>query len=90
MKFRVVVEYDKRDWYKRILGKVLLNDQDMNLEQIKAGLAWHYKKYEGEQSEKDRLLYSSAEIEVRKSKIGLWSMANPVPPWEYRRAKRKQ
>ena len=50
----VVVEYAKRDLYQRILGKVLLSDQDMNLEQIKAGLAWHYKKYQKEQPPPDR------------------------------------
>jgi endonuclease YncB( thermonuclease family) len=38
----VIVEYSKRDRYQRILGKVLLEDEDMNLDQIKAGLAWHY------------------------------------------------
>ena len=45
----VVVEYDKRDRYQRILGKVLLSGEDMNLEQIRAGMAWHYKKYQFEQ-----------------------------------------
>ena len=40
----VIVEYSKRDRYQRILGKVLLDDDDMNLDQIQAGLAWHYKK----------------------------------------------
>jgi endonuclease YncB( thermonuclease family) len=28
---------------QRILGKVLLGGDDVNLEQIEAGLAWHYK-----------------------------------------------
>ena len=50
----VVVEYEKRDRYERIVGKVLLSDEDMNLEQINAGLAWHYKKYQGEQTPNDR------------------------------------
>ena len=50
----VFVEYAKRDRYQRILGKVLLSDQDMNLEQIKAGLAWHYKKYQKEQPPPER------------------------------------
>jgi hypothetical protein len=36
--------------FERILGKVLLGVEDMNLEQTWAGLAWHYKKYQGEQS----------------------------------------
>ena len=45
----VVVEYGKRDRYQRILGKVLLSGEDMNLEQIRAGMAWHYKNYQFEQ-----------------------------------------
>jgi endonuclease YncB( thermonuclease family) len=36
----VAVEWHKRDRYERIVGKVLLNGQDVNLEQIKAGLAF--------------------------------------------------
>jgi endonuclease YncB( thermonuclease family) len=36
--------------YERILGKVLLGVDDINLEQAWAGLAWHYKEYQAEQS----------------------------------------
>ena len=86
----VVVEYEKRDWYKRILGKVLLADEDMNLEQIKAGLAWHYKYYQKEQTPADRVKYSDMEREARMEKRGLWYDTNPVPPWDYRKAERKQ
>ena len=86
----VVVVYDKRDRYERILGKVLLSGKEMNLEQIRAGLAWHYKKYQNEQSPSDRELYSEAEIEAREAKRGLWHDPEPAPPWEYRQMKRKQ
>ena len=41
-----MVEYTKRDRYKRIVGKVLVSGEDVNLGQIEAGMAWHYKKYE--------------------------------------------
>jgi endonuclease YncB( thermonuclease family) len=85
----VVVEYNKRDRYKRILGKVLLDEEDMNLEQLKAGLAWHYKKYQKEQTLTDRKLYSKAEIKARKAKRGLWHDPDPTPPWEYRKMKRR-
>ena len=34
------VEYSKRDRYKRIIGKLLLNNQDINLQQVKDGYAW--------------------------------------------------
>jgi hypothetical protein len=46
----VAVEWDKVDRYGRKVGKVLLAGLDSNLVQIKRGLAWHYKKYELEQS----------------------------------------
>jgi endonuclease YncB( thermonuclease family) len=86
----VVVEYEKRDRYERILGKVLLSGEDMNLEQIKAGLAWHYKKYQNEQTTTDRVKYSDTEREARMAKRGLWQDANPMPPWDYRKGEWKQ
>ena len=51
----------------------------MNLEQISAGLAWHYKKYHKEQTPLDRALYSVSEIEAREAKWGLWHDPDPVP-----------
>jgi endonuclease YncB( thermonuclease family) len=86
----VVVDYNKYDRYHRILGKVLMNGEDVNLEQLEAGLAWHYKKYQGEQSSSERVKYSDAELEARRHKLGLWHDPNPMPPWEYRQAKREQ
>ncbi len=80
----VEVEYNKRDRYGRIIGKLIKDGQDINLLQIKHGYAWHYKHYQKDQSKLDRVLYSSAENEARKKTIGLWSVP-AVPPWEYRR-----
>jgi endonuclease YncB( thermonuclease family) len=62
----------------------------MNLKQVKAGLAWHYKKYQGGQSASDRVKYSDAEMEARQDSRGLWADPDPVPPWDYRTAKREQ
>jgi endonuclease YncB( thermonuclease family) len=85
----VVVEFNKYDRYGRVVGKVLLSGEDVNLEQIEAGLAWHYRKYQGEQSPSDRVKYADAEREARRLKLGLWHDPNPVPPWEYRQAERE-
>jgi micrococcal nuclease len=46
-------------------------DQDINLQQIQDGYAWHYKHYQKEQSKIDQALYGSAEIETRKKRLGL-------------------
>ena len=34
-------------------------------------MAWHYKKYQGEQSPSGRIAYSDAELEARSQKVGL-------------------
>ena len=84
----VEVDYSKYDRYGRVLDIVLVNGEDANLEQVEAGMAWHYKKYQREQSASDRIKYSDAELEARRQKIGLWHDANPMPPWDYRQAER--
>ena len=58
----VTVDYKKIDKYKRIVGKVILDKQDICLAMIELGMAWHYKDYEKEQSKIDRDLYSQAEL----------------------------
>jgi endonuclease YncB( thermonuclease family) len=85
---QVVVEYEKTDQYGRTLGKVVVGGRDVNLEQIKVGLAWHYKHYQGDQSPTDRRLYADAETEARSARRGLWADAAPIPPWDFRRGKR--
>lgn len=85
---QVTVETDKKDRYGREVGKILLTGQDVNLEQVTRGFAWHYKQYEREQSANDRKLYDFAEHGARADRRGLWADAEPVPPWEYRHSKR--
>jgi hypothetical protein len=72
------------DRWGRIVGKVVINGDDANLEQIRAGLAWHYKRYESEQSLTDRQTYAEAEGTARAQRREIWREANPVPPWEFR------
>lgn len=80
----ISVVYTQRDRYGRIVGKLLKGGRDINLQQIKDGFAWHYKKNPDELSAVDRARYSQAETEARKKKLGLWSI-NAVPPWDFRK-----
>lgn len=81
----VTVEWRKRDRYQRILGKVLVDGQDANLEQIRAGLAWHYKQYGKDQQPVDRRLYAEAQEAASINGVGLWRDPVPIPPWDFRR-----
>ena len=86
----VTVEYNKTDRYGRLVGKIILNGLDIDLEQVKAGMAWHYKDYEDEQTPADRELYARAEDEARSARRGLWVDANPIEPSEYRKDERER
>jgi endonuclease YncB( thermonuclease family) len=81
----VTVEFEKKDKYGRTVGKVLLNGTDVCLEQIKLGMAWHYKQYQSEQSKEDREIYAQAEQFANLQAIGLWRDKNPMSPWDFRK-----
>jgi len=82
----VVVESNKLDRYGRVIGKVLVGGQDVNLEQVRRGCGWHYKKYQNEQPLEDRLSYNAAEESARAGRAGLLADKEPVPPWDWRKA----
>jgi len=86
----VVIDWQKSDRYGRVVGKVLLEGFDVCLEQIRKGMAWHYKKYAGDQSPRDRQTYAAAEVEARDARLGLWIYASPEAPWDYRQRERSK
>lgn len=86
---QVTVETEKLDRYRRTVGKVIIDGRDVNLAMVVAGLAWHFKKYESEQSPADRLLYADAEREARLMRRGLWIEPETLAPWEWRETKRQ-
>jgi micrococcal nuclease len=74
-----VTKINGTDRYKRRLGTLYVNGQDINLLTIKNACAWHFKRYSSDQQ------YAEAEEYARKNKIGLWRLPNPVPPWNWRK-----
>ena len=81
---QVTIVWTKVDKYRRTVGTIMLDGHDVNIEQVKAGLAWHFKKYEDEQKPDDRRTYAAAEHKARAARLGLWKDPNPTPPGEWR------
>lgn len=83
------VQWTKRDRFGRIVGK-LVDDHgvDLNLQQVRRGMAWWYEKYSREQAPEDLRKYAQAEDQARATGVGLWADQAPVPPWDYRKARR--
>jgi len=86
---QVTIEFQKKDKYGRTVGKVALNGLDVCLEQIKLGMAWHYKQYESEQPKEERETYAQSELAARSMAVGIWKDKNPTPPWEFRKQAKK-
>lgn len=90
----VRVEWDHRDRYERLIGKVWVQPVscpscpltlDAGHAQLTVGLAWWYRAYADQQTAQDRGAYEFSEQEAKAKHAGLWSHPNPVPPWEWRR-----
>ncbi len=77
----VTVRVKETDRYGRLVGRVLVDGQDVSIALVQAGLAWHYTKYSS------GLVLAQAEKTARAAEINIWSLPNPAPPWELRAQK---
>jgi endonuclease YncB( thermonuclease family) len=78
----------KTDQYGRHVCRVKNGADDLGASLIQAGLAWHYKRFENEQTPDERALYARLEESARAARVGLWRKPNPMPPEECRKARR--
>ena len=80
----VEVEVVTIDRYGRTVGKIFLDNQNINREMVKAGHAWVYVQYA-----KDKTLFA-LEKTARENQLGLWALpeGERIAPWEWRRGKR--
>jgi endonuclease YncB( thermonuclease family) len=74
----------KKDRYGRTIATLMLNTKDVNLAMVQAGMAWHYKQYEREQTASAAAAYAQSETQARTQGVGLWQFEMPIPPWEWR------
>lgn len=71
------------DRYGRTVGDIYCAGSNANLEMVKSGLAWVFRKYD----KGFEYLYESEE-EAKTAKRGLWADPNPIAPWDWRQSKR--
>ena len=75
----VRIKVQRKDgWGRAVVWVYTPDGKDVSAEMIRAGMAWHFKKYA------DDAEYAELEKQARKQKIGLWANNNPVAPWEWR------
>jgi micrococcal nuclease len=75
--------FEDKDQYGRTPGVVLRGSQFINLELVQEGQAWIYEK-EINRCQAFAQQFRQAQVTAQKQRLGLWSQANPCPPWDYR------
>ena len=81
----VEIEVKDTDRYKRLVAIVYLNDKSMNELLLKEGWAWWYEAYA-----KKECKYKELQEEAQRRKRGMWRNKGNIPPWEFRRMKKKK
>ena len=72
---------EQTDRYGRQLCTLYVYGRNINIEQIRRGMAWAYEQYSIAPT------YHLEQAEARAYRRGLWRDDNPLPPWTYRRLK---
>jgi endonuclease YncB( thermonuclease family) len=76
---KVKLTWKSKDTYDRLLAQVYVADKHVNIEMLRSGMAWHFKRYNKSEE------LAKIELEAKQAKKGLWSKESPVAPWDYRK-----
>lgn len=79
---KIRLEVVEKDQYGRYVAKVYVGKTYVNLEMVKAGLAWHYDFHADAKADSD---LAQAEEAARNARKGVWSSDTVVNPREHRR-----
>lgn len=79
---RATVSPQTIDRYGRTVARVRCGGADASLHQVETGMAWAYLKYSTDPA------IAAAEALARADGRGLWTDANPTPPWLWRKKSR--
>jgi len=77
----VIINIVDIDSYGRLVGTVYYQGENINLTMVAEGHGWWYQQYAGSEQHLE-----DAEQAAREEGLGLWSYAEPVAPWDWRRA----
>ena len=81
----VVVQGTRLEQDGTLVGRVMLNDQDLGAQMVRDGVAWYNKLEGSDLSEQERTVYLSCEQAARSERRGIWQDTAPIAPWEFRR-----
>jgi len=88
----VYVEFHQIDMYGRIIGTIYLYkvlgiySGNINKAMVKHGAAWWYEEFSNDPE------YAKLQAEAKQNKLGIWAehWETCIPPWEWRKMKKRK
>jgi micrococcal nuclease len=84
----VSVEYSGLGQNSSLIGRVLINGQDVGAQMIRDGVAWYDPSDKSRLTEAELDVYIQSEQAARTEKRGLWQADNPIAPWDFVKGQR--
>ncbi|MDB4639161.1 thermonuclease family protein [bacterium] len=81
----IFIKPQVKDRYGRTVGEVYVGSTNINIQMVREGAAFAYRKYLN-QCDKDA--YLKAESTAKRNRKGVWGPYQTQLPWEYRRSRR--
>ena len=79
-KMVTVVSDGTTDRWKRLIAVIKYdNNQNLNKNLVRNGLAMHFKRYS------DDMSYDVLEQQAKQNKVGMWSQNKVIAPWDFRK-----
>jgi micrococcal nuclease len=78
-KKQVQIDSQAVDQYGRTVGLISVDGYNVNQEQVRRGMAWEYSHYHSNKT------YIALQNDAQQARRGLWSQADPLAPWQWRK-----
>jgi micrococcal nuclease len=79
---KVEVEDTGQRSYGRTVCRIKIGNDDVQRDMVYAGYAWSATQFEPE-NERDPLM-PTLQLDAQEHRRGLWSLPNPIAPWQWR------
>ena len=83
----IFIKPQVKDRYGRTVGDIYVGANNVNLQMVRKGAAFTYRRY---LKQCDRDAYLNAESMAKREKQGVWGPYQTQLPWEYRRSRRSK
>lgn len=77
----ITVREVSNDPFGRKICELFVDGHSVNRDMVRLGNAWWYEKYAADDTDLKQL-----EEQAKRHQLGLWSLPDPVAPWEWRKS----